>query len=113
VEAVKAAVPEAIVNGPSPEDGAPHIVNLGFPGVRGEVMLHALEAEGVYVSTGSACSSKKLKVSGVLTAMGIRPQVAEWAVRFSLSPHTTEEEIDYAADKIGVLYGQLKRFQRR
>ena len=113
VEAVKAAVPEVIVNGPSPEDGAPHIVNLGFPGVRGEVMLHALEAEGVYVSTGSACSSKKLKVSGVLTAMGIRPQVAEWALRFSLSPHTTEEEIDYAAGKIGLLYGQLKRFQRR
>jgi len=113
VAAVKAAVPDAIVNGPAPEDGAPHIVNLGFPGVRGEVMLHALEGEGIYVSTGSACSSKKLKVSGVLTAMGVKPQVAEWAVRFSLSPHTTEEEIDYAAQKIGLLYDQLKRFQRR
>jgi len=76
-------------------------------------MLHALEGEGIYVSTGSACSSKKLKVSGVLTAMGVKPQVAEWAVRFSLSPHTTEEEIDYAAQKIGLLYDQLKRFQRR
>ena len=113
VEGVKAAVPDVIVNGPNPEDGAPHIVNLGFPGVRGEVMLHALEGEGIYVSTGSACSSKKLKVSGVLTAMGIMPRVAEWAVRFSLSPHTTDEEIDYAAGKIGVLYDQLKRFQRR
>ena len=88
-------------------------MNLGFPGVRGEVMLHALEGEGVYVSTGSACSSKKLKVSGVLTAMGIKPREAEWAVRFSLSPHTTDEEIEYAADKIGTLYDQLKRFQRR
>ena len=46
---------------------------MRFPGVRGEVMLHALEAENVYASTGSACSSKKLKVSGVLTAMGIVP----------------------------------------
>ena len=44
---------------------------------------------------------------------GSRRLLAEWAVRFSLSPHTTEEEIDYAADRIGVLYGQLKRFQRR
>jgi cysteine desulfurase len=113
VEAVKSAVPDVIVNGPEPKDGAPHIVNLGFPGVRGEVMLHALEGEGVYVSTGSACSSKKLKVSGVLTAMGIKPREAEWAVRFSLSPHTTDEEIEYAADKIGTLYDQLKRFQRR
>ena len=45
--------------------------------------------------------------------MGIRPQAAEWAVRFSLSPHTTEEEIDYAAQRIGVQYDLLKRFQRR
>jgi len=113
VQAVREVVPDVIVNGPDPAAGAPHIVNLGFPGVRGEVMLHALEGDGVYVSTGSACSSKKLKVSGVLTAMGIRPQVAEWAVRFSLSPHTTDEEIDYAARRIGVQYDLLKRFQRR
>ena len=113
VAAVRGAVPDVIVNGPDPAKGAPHIVNLGFPGVRGEVMLHALEGDGVYVSTGSACSSKKLKVSGVLTAMGIRPQVAEWAVRFSLSPHTTDEEIEYAARRIGAQYDLLKRFQRR
>ena len=113
VREVRWAVPEAFVNGPDPELAAPHIVNIGFPNVRGEVMLHALEGEGILVSTGSACSSKKLKVSGVLTAMGIPPARAEWAVRFSLSPHTTEEEIDYAAAKIGVLYDQLKRFRRR
>ena len=113
VQAVREAVPDATVNGPDPAEGAPHIVNLGFPGVRGEVMLHALEGDGVYVSTGSACSSKKLKVSGVLTAMGIKPRVAEWAVRFSLSPHTTDEEIEYAARRVGVQYDLLKRFQRR
>lgn len=113
VEGVRRAVPQALVNGPDPRDAAPHIVNLGFPGVRGEVMLHALEEAGVYVSTGSACSSKKLKVSGVLTAMGIRPDVAEWAVRFSLSPHTTDEEIDYATGRIGEIYDLLKRYQRR
>lgn len=113
IEGIRGAVPDAIVNGPDPETAAPHIVNIGFPNVRGEVMLHALEQEGVFVSTGSACSSKKMKVSGVLTAMGIKPSVAEWAVRFSLSPHTTEEEIDYAVSKIGATYDLLKRFQRR
>ena len=113
VNAVREAVPNVIVNGPAPGDAAPHIVNLGFPGVRGEVMLHALEGEGVYVSTGSACSSKKLKVSGVLTAMGIKPQTAEWAVRFSLSPYTTTDEIDYAAKVAGELYATLRRYQRR
>ena len=107
------AVPEMLVNGPEPEHAAPHIVNLSFPGVRGEVMLHALESEGVYASTGSACSSKKLKVSGVLTAMGVAPARAEWALRFSLSPHTTMEEIDDAAQKLGAAYASLKRFQRR
>lgn len=113
IENIRSAVPELVVHGPAPEDAAPHIVNLGFPHVRGEVMLHALEAEGVYVSTGSACSSKKLKVSAVLTAMGMPPTKAEWAVRFSLSPHTTMEEINYAADRIGAVYDLLKRFQRR
>ena len=113
IEAFRAAVPELIINGPAPEDAAPHIVNLSFPGVRGEVMLHALEGEGVYASTGSACSSKKLKVSSVLTAMGISPARAEWALRFSLSPHTTTEEIDYAAQRLGALYAQLKKYARR
>ena len=113
IEGIRRHVPEMIVNGPDPAHAAPHIVNIGFPNVRGEVMLHALEEAGVYVSTGSACSSKKLKVSGVLTAMGIKPNVAEWAVRFSLSPHTTEEEIDYAVRKIGEAYDLLRRFQRR
>ena len=76
-------------------------------------MLHALEADGIYASTGSACSSKKLKVSAVLTAMGIATSRAEWALRFSLSPYTTREEIDYAAEKLEKIYDQLKRFQRR
>lgn len=113
IEKFREAVPEMLVNGPAPEHAAPHIVNLSFPGVRGEVMLHALESEGVYASTGSACSSKKLKVSGVLTAMGVAPARAEWALRFSLSPHTTMEEIDDAAQKLGTVYASLKRFQRR
>ena len=113
LEGIRERVPDVIVNGPDPACAAPHILNLGFPGVRGEVMLHALEAEGVYVSTGSACSSKKLKVSSVLTAMGVAPARAEWAVRFSLSPHTTRDEIDYAARKVGDCYALLHRFQRR
>ena len=113
IAGIQKAVPEMIVNGADPSRSAPHIVNIGFPNVRGEVMLHALEGDGVFVSTGSACSSKKLKVSAVLTAAGVPAREAEWAVRFSLSPHTTEEEIDYAAERVGVQYDLLKRFQRR
>lgn len=113
VEKMREAVPGLLINGPKPEDGAAHIVNFSFPGVRGEVMLHALEEAGVYASTGSACSSKKRHVSAVLTAMGIPEDRAEWALRFSLCPYTTEEEIDYAAKVAGEKYEILKKFQRR
>ena len=113
VEKMREAVPGLLINGPKPEDGAAHIVNFSFPGVRGEVMLHALEEAGVYASTGSACSSKKRHVSTVLTAMGIPADRAEWALRFSLCPYTTEEEIDYAAKVAGEKYEILKKFQRR
>ncbi len=113
VEKMREAVPGLLINGPKPEDGAAHIVNFSFPGVRGEVMLHALEEAGVYASTGSACSSKKRHVSAVLTAMGIPADRAKWALRFSLCPYTTEEEIDYAAKVAGEKYEILKKFQRR
>ena len=111
--AIHRAAPQAVAFGPAPEDGAPHILNVGFPGVRGEVMLHALEGDGVYVSTGSACSSKKRKVSPVLLAMGIPADAAECAIRFSLSPMTTEAEIDYAAERAGAHYAVLSKFWRR
>ena len=110
-EAILAAVPEALRNGPAL--GAPHILNMSFPGVRGEVLLHALEEKGVYVSTGSACSSKKRKVSAVLTAMAMEPDRAESALRFSLSPYTTMDEIAYAAQALGELYPVLRRFRRK
>ncbi|MBQ3222584.1 MAG: cysteine desulfurase [Clostridia bacterium] len=110
---VRQAVPEALVNGPQPENSAPHIINLSFPNVRGEVMLHALEAKQVYCSTGSACSSKKRHVSAVLTAMGLSADRAEGALRFSFSPYTTDEEIEYAAACIGESYALLKQYQRR
>ena len=110
---ISEAVPAALINGPEIDEGAPHILNISFPGVRGEVMLHALEGVHVYVSTGSACSSKKRKVSPVLISMGISPDRAEGALRFSLSPHTTDDEIRYAAEQIQKLYAMLSRYKRR
>ena len=107
------AVPAAQLNGPAIEDGAPHIINISFPGVRGEVMLHALEGVRVYCSTGSACSSKKRHLSPVLLAMGLDPDRVEAALRFSLSPLTQDEEIRYAAEQLGTIYATLSRFKRR
>lgn len=76
----------------SPEDGVCHILNVSFRGVKGEVLLHYLEQKGIYVSTGSACSSKK-KGSHVLNEMKLTPVEIEGAIRFSLSNLNTEEDI--------------------
>ena len=76
-------------------------------------MMFALEGDGIYVSAGSACASRKQRISHVLKAMGISPSRADCSVRFSLSRETTEEEIDYAAACVEKHYNMLKKFTRR
>ena len=110
---LKEYIPQAAVNGPSPEKGACHILNMSFPGVRGETMLHALEERDVLVSTGSACSSKRTKGSRVLGAMNVPSRLAESAIRFSLGIHTTGDEIERAAAAVKECYELLVKFQRR
>ncbi len=86
-------IPDIKIN--SPEDGVCHILNISFYNIRGEVLLHYLEQKKLYVSTGSACSSKK-KGSHVLNSMGLSPDEIEGAIRFSLSDLNTEDEINEA-----------------
>lgn len=94
--------------------GAPQIVSASFPGVRSEVLLHALEEKGVYVSAGSACSSnKKLPVSTVLKEIHLPPEQLESTLRFSFSRFTTEEEIDYCLQMLAELLPVLRRYARR
>ena len=76
----------------SPENGVCHILNISFLGVRGEVLLHSLEQDRVYVSTGSACSSKK-RGSHVLLEMGLSPKELDGAIRFSLSGMNDEAQV--------------------
>lgn len=93
----------------SPEDGLPYILNVSFLGTRGEVILHDVESKGVYISTGSACSSNKKSRSHVLKAMGKSKGEIDGAVRFSLSHLNTEEEIDKALD---IVESSVKRFRK-
>ena len=74
------------------------MLNVSFPGVKSEVLLHVLESKGIYVSTGSACNSRKKKYSYVLSEMGLKDNIIDSAVRFSLSVFNTEEEIDYCVE---------------
>ena len=108
-------IPEAKVNGPDPNDetSAPHILNVALEPVRSQTMLFALEGDGIYVSAGSACASRKQKVSPVLRAMGIPTQRADCSLRFSLSRDNMMEEILYTADRVAVQYENLKKYTRR
>lgn len=114
-ERLQEAVPKAVLNGPAWDDGAcaPHILNVSLPPVRSQTMLFALEGDGVYVSAGSACASRKQKVSGVLTAMGLSTQMADTALRFSFCPENTAEEIDYAVECVKKHYDMLHKYVRR
>lgn len=78
----------------SPKNGAPHIINFSIPGIKGETMLHALENNGIYVSTGSACSSKT-KGSRVISACGLSSTRSESAIRVSLNKEITTNDLDY------------------
>lgn len=92
---------------------APHILSLGFEGIRSEVLLHALEERGIYVSAGSACASNHPKVSKVLKAMGVEPAFLESTLRFSMSEFTTVEEIDYTVETLYNIVPMLRRYRRR
>ena len=85
------------------------LLNISFLGTRGEVLLHTLEQDGIYVSTGSACSSNKKGQSHVLKAMGLRDKEIEGTLRFSFGRMNSIEEIDIAADKVAAA---VKRFRR-
>lgn len=106
-------IPDVYVNGPTVDGGAAHILNVSFMGVRGEVLLHALESKGIIVSTGSACSSHKKGKNRVLASIGVEGERAEGAIRFSLSADNTEREIQITAETTAALVRDLRRFKRR
>ena len=98
---------------PDGEGTAPHIVSVSVFGVRSEVLLHALEEKGIYVSAGSACAARKPQPSATLRALGAEQWMLESTVRFSFSVYTTMEEIDYTLqtmyDKIPILRKYIRR----
>ena len=105
-------IEQVVFHGMPSGQGAPHILNASFLGIRSEVLLHALEDKGIYVSAGSACSSHKRAGSAVLTAIGCSRKEMESAVRFSLGEETREEEIDYTLDVLKALVPVLRRYIR-
>lgn len=100
------------VNGCREGEFAPHIVSLSVAGVRSEVMLHALEDRGIYISAGSACASNRPHTSATLKAIGVEKGLLDSTLRFSLSVFTTEEEIQYTVQALHELIPMLRRYTR-
>ena len=115
---LKAGVDNLIINGPAGASGmeayaAPHILSVSVPGVRAEVLLHALEDEGIYVSAGSACSSHQMKKThgtATLRAMGLDEALLDSTIRFSLSRENTAQEMERTAEVMASLVPALRRF---
>ncbi len=109
LERLQAEVPDILIN--TPDDSVSTVLNVSFLKTRGEVILHTLEQDGIYVSTGSACSSNHASSKGshVLNAMGLKPNEIEGAIRFSLSEFTTIEEIDYTVDKVKAAVARFRK----
>ena len=95
------------------KETAPHIISVSVSGVRAEVLLHALEDYGVYVSAGSACSTHKRTPSATLMSISLDKPLLESTVRISMSSMTTKEEIDDALNALTEIVPRLKRFIRK
>lgn len=93
-------------------ESAPHVVSVSFKGVRSEVLLHSLEEKGVFVSSGSACSSNHPAISGTLKAIGVAQDMLDSTIRFSFCFNTTREEVDYAIKCVEELLPMLRRYTR-
>lgn len=113
IEGILDRVPGALLTGPDPRAGGNRLApnaSFCFPGVNGETVLVDLENRGVQVSSGSACSAGSTEPSHVLTALGLSPEVASTAVRFSLGRDTTEQDVDTAisatVDVVAALQGR-------
>lgn len=101
------------VNAPQGRESAPHIISLSISGVRAEVMLHALEDRGIYVSSGSACATNRPALSSTLQAIGLDKNLLDSTLRFSMSVHTTKEELEYTLKCMGEIIPMLRKYTRK
>lgn len=105
-------IEDTTIHGLYDETSAPHIISVGFAGIRSEVLLHALEDKGIYVSSGSACASNHPQISGVLKGIGAKQEFLDATLRFSMSEFTTEEEIDETLNVLYNIVPMLRKYTR-
>ena len=109
IEGIRSEIDHIKINGPIDESSSPYILNMSFLGTKGEVLLHMLEQDGIFVSTASACSSNRNTESHVLKAMKLKESEITGAIRFSFSEFNTENEIEYTIDKLKKAVGLMRK----
>ncbi|MBF1051059.1 MAG: cysteine desulfurase [Peptostreptococcaceae bacterium] len=95
----------------TPDFSAPHIISVSFAGIKSEILLHYLEMDNIYVSTGSACSSKK-KVSRILENINIDNKYKDGTIRFSLSYENTKEQMDIVVEKLKKYVDEIRKITK-
>jgi len=106
---IEEKIQHVVLHGPKGDKRSPANVNCSFKYVEGESVLLHLDLNGISVATGSACSTRKLEPSHVLTAIGVKPEIAHGAIRFTLSRYNTAEEIDYVLEVLPKVIENLRK----
>ena len=109
---IKEEISDVIINTPARKKAAPHILNVSFADIKGEVLVHSLEKEGIYVSTGSACTSRKDKISHVIKALNLPKSYRNGSIRISLCPYNTEKEVEYTVQSLKKHVEDLRKIMR-
>lgn len=109
MQGIEDKIPHVVLHGPRGEKRSPANVNYSFKGIEGESILLRLDMHGIAVATGSACSTRKLEPSHVLSAIGVKPEVAHGAIRFTFTWLTEEKEIDHALEVLPRVIEDLRR----
>ena len=112
-EGILKNIEDTYINGDDIENASPYVLNIGFKDLRSEVLLHALEERDIFVSSGSACDSRKKKQSGVLKSMGLSDEIIEGSIRFSFSRFSTVEEAEETVKVLCEVVPLLRRFNRK
>lgn len=109
---IKNNIKEVKINTPIDGQSAPHILNVSFSKIKGEVLVHSLENDNIYISTGSACSSKKDTTSHVIKAIGIPDKYKEGTIRFSFNKNITDKHIEYVFNNLEKNISDLRKIMR-
>ncbi len=107
-EGLQTHIPRVVFNG-HPELRTKNTLSVLFLGLEAEAVLLSLATKGIYVSTGSACSEESEEVSHVLTAIGLRPEIARSCIRMSLGRFNTDEDIDYVLQELPEIIDKLRK----